>query len=279
VSIIRVFPRRTRATPDDDMAFVGDPPLFRPPADEVHVSCTFTWDRAEAERLVLAWGNYYPVAKLGGPAYGDPGGEFVPGRYLKPGYIITSRGCCHTCEKCLVPEREGRIRTLMIGQGWDVLDNNLLACPREHIEAVLHMLACQDRPIRFTGGLEAALVRPWFVERLYGLHSIDCAYLAYDRSESWDALVFAVSLFRDVFPWADGTARRKLACYILCGYDGDTVEAARERIAQVVGLHVAPFPMFYLPPTNTRREMPKAWHDLVGSTLANPQAAGKGFGA
>jgi len=52
--IIRVFPRRTSFTPVDELAFVGDPPLERPAADEVHVSCTFTWDRPRAEYLKLA---------------------------------------------------------------------------------------------------------------------------------------------------------------------------------------------------------------------------------
>ena len=33
--IARVFPRRTSATPDSRLAFVGDPPLFLPEADEV----------------------------------------------------------------------------------------------------------------------------------------------------------------------------------------------------------------------------------------------------
>lgn len=48
--IARVFPRRTNATPTDALAFVGDPPMLALPAvDEVHVSCTFTYDRAEAE--------------------------------------------------------------------------------------------------------------------------------------------------------------------------------------------------------------------------------------
>jgi len=48
MKIVRVFPRRTTATPTDEMAFVGDPPppAFRPEADEVHISCTFTWDRS-----------------------------------------------------------------------------------------------------------------------------------------------------------------------------------------------------------------------------------------
>ena len=56
--IARVFPRRTSATPDDELAFVGDPPLFLPAADEAHVSCTLTWDRPEAERLARAWATH-----------------------------------------------------------------------------------------------------------------------------------------------------------------------------------------------------------------------------
>lgn len=34
--IIRVFPRRTKATPDDSMAFIGEPGLFTPEVDEIH---------------------------------------------------------------------------------------------------------------------------------------------------------------------------------------------------------------------------------------------------
>ena len=39
--IIRVFPRRTAATPVDDLAYVGLP-FFWSEADEVHISVTFT---------------------------------------------------------------------------------------------------------------------------------------------------------------------------------------------------------------------------------------------
>ena len=66
--IARVFPRRTSATPDDETAFVGDPPLFLPAVKEVHVSCTFTWDRPEAQRLARAWASQGYDVRLGGPA-------------------------------------------------------------------------------------------------------------------------------------------------------------------------------------------------------------------
>jgi hypothetical protein len=89
--IARVFPRITKATPRDAMAFFGAPDLFAE-ADEVHVSVTFTADKSRAERLAEAWHHVAPV-KLGGIAYGDSGrGAFTPGLYIKRGYTFTSRG-------------------------------------------------------------------------------------------------------------------------------------------------------------------------------------------
>ena len=48
--LIRVFPRKTKATPDDALAYFG-PPDRHAEADEVHVSVTFTYDKAWAEHL------------------------------------------------------------------------------------------------------------------------------------------------------------------------------------------------------------------------------------
>jgi hypothetical protein len=68
--MIRVFPRRTKWTPNDELAFVGDPPLFRPSIQPVFISCCFTWDISEAQRLFKAWNQYYPDVMIGGPARG-----------------------------------------------------------------------------------------------------------------------------------------------------------------------------------------------------------------
>ena len=48
--LVRVFPRQTKATPVDDLAYAGPPDLFVQ-ADEVHVSVAFTYDIPLAERL------------------------------------------------------------------------------------------------------------------------------------------------------------------------------------------------------------------------------------
>ena len=61
--IIRVFPRKTKATPDDALAYFGPPDLFAE-ADEVHVSVTFTYDKAIAEKLAEDWRYVAPVLVL-----------------------------------------------------------------------------------------------------------------------------------------------------------------------------------------------------------------------
>ena len=277
--MIRVFPRRTKATPDDDMAFVGDPPLFRPAGDTVHVSCTFTWDRPEAERLQHAWAQHYPNVRLGGPAYGDPGDEFVPGRYLKPGYVITSRGCPGQCKQCLVPGREGPLRTLRIHDGWDVMDNNLLACPQAHVRGVFQMLGCQPRAARLTGGLEASRIDDEVVEMLAGIR-LDCLFLAYDRPRQAKPVADAVARIRSRKDWSDGTARHKLNCYVLVGGPGDTVRKARERLEWIRGMSVRPFPMLWQPATAMKRlKQTSEWREMLwfyirpAATFAGRKAA------
>ena len=54
--------------------------------DEVHVSVAFTWDIPRAEQLARAWEDVGVPVKIGGPAYGQPSGDFVPGLHLKHGY-------------------------------------------------------------------------------------------------------------------------------------------------------------------------------------------------
>jgi hypothetical protein len=258
MKIARVFPRRTTATPGDSLAFIGDPPLFRPNVDEIHISCVFSWDRPEARRLEAAWSQYYPHVRLGGPAFGDPGGEFVPRRYLADGYTITSRGCPNCCGRCMVPSREGGIRTLPIRPGYIVQDNNLLACPRDHIEAVFAMLGEQSRPASFAGGLEAARIAPWTAKALAGLR-VASIFTAFDRPAQRDAVERAVGLLRNATGWSDGKSLRTICCYVLVGYDGDTLHNAIGRLEWVSSLGATPFAMYWQPEDDRRRAEPPGW--------------------
>jgi hypothetical protein len=158
--LIRVFPRKTKATPDDALCYFG-PPDFFAEADEVHVSVTFTYDKPVAERLAEQWRHVAPV-KIGGVAYGDSSLEFIPGRYIKPGYTITTRGCPRKCWFCGVWKKWPTVNVLPIYDGWNVLDDNLLAAPVEHVYGVFEMLRRQRRRVEFTGGSEwRAFQRRW----------------------------------------------------------------------------------------------------------------------
>ena len=119
MKIARVFPRRTKATPDDPLAFTGPPPKEGlPDIEEVHVSVAFTYDMEKACQLAEQWMKLGVPVHMGGPAFNMPGGDFIPGMYLKKGYVITSRGCPNRCWFCSVPRREGdRLRELPITEG------------------------------------------------------------------------------------------------------------------------------------------------------------------
>lgn len=238
--IARVFPRRTKATPVDDYAFIGAPGLFVPEdIDEVHISVAFTWDLLEVERIASAWERVAPV-KIGGPAFNQPGGDFVPGRYLRDGYVITSRGCPNHCWFCAVWKRENGLRELPICDGWNILDDNLLACSESHIRAVFAMLKRQPQRAEFTGGLEAKILKPWHVELLADLNPAQM-FFAYDTPDDWDPLVHAAGLLEE----GGILNRHKCRCYTLIGWPGDTMEDAEKRLDQVMGLGIFPMAMLY----------------------------------
>lgn len=251
--IVRVFPRRTSMTPNDALAFIGDPPLFRPEADEVHVSVTFAWDIHEAQRLVSAWSQYYPGrVRLGGPALGHPGGEFTTGRYLRPGVTITSRGCPNRCGFCFVPRREGKLRLLPINPGNIIQDNNILACPRHHVEAVFEMLQGQ-RAVRFAGGLEAARLRPWHVKAFERL-SVAEFWFAADTDKALRSLERAAGLMGGHY------TRNKMRCYVLIGHGGEKIGQAEMRLMRIWELGFLPFAQLYRGPGE--QEYSENWKKL-----------------
>lgn len=224
--VARVFPRRTRATPTDPMAFTEPPGLFPPAATAVHVSVTFTYDIPRAEWLAKQWERVAPVT-IGGPAFDDFGGDFVAGRYLKPGYVFTSRGCPNHCWFCDVPKREGGIRELLIVDGWNILDSNLLACSEQHVRAVFVMLGRQPYKAEFTGGLEAARLLDWHVDLLTQLKPKPSVFFAYDTPDNYEPLVVAGRKMLDA---GFTQASHNLRCYVLIGYPKDTIQLAASRL-------------------------------------------------
>jgi len=240
MKVARVFPRRTKATPIDEDAYIDGPDMWirERGYEEIHISVTFTWDLPRAEWLAKQWEGIAPV-KMGGPALGTKGEDFTPGMYLKPGYVITSRGCPNRCWHCSVWRRDGATRELTITEGNKLQDDNILACSEGHIRAVVKMLRSQ-RHVEFTGGLEASRLSRWHIELIEDL-KIEQIFMAYDTPDDWEPLVEAKKLFSG----SRLDTKRYLRCYVLIGGPGDTLKNAEARLNQVLGLGIYPMAMLY----------------------------------
>jgi hypothetical protein len=259
--ILRVFPRRTNLTPRDDMVIIGDPPMDRPEADEVHISTTFTWDIEKAKRLQLAWAQYYPVVKIGGPAFDSPVNGFEPGRYVRQGVTFTSRGCNNRCPWCLVPPREGKLKQYSkIAPGNLINDNNFLQCETSHRAWVYEMLESQ-KEIEFIGGLEADLLTAWDVWHLKRL-KIHQLFFACDTPAHLNALRWAGSLFED-------QTHQKLRCYVLLAFNGQTIEQANTHLRNVWTAGFMPHAQLYQP-ADKLIQYPKDWTDLARNWTRPP---------
>lgn len=250
--MIRVFPTRTKWTPTDNLAFVGDPPLFRPKEQPVMVSVSFTWDIEEGKRLFRAWSEFFPDVQIGGPAFGDAGDDFVSGRYIKAGVTITSRGCPKRCEGCFVSSREGKTRELPIVDGNIVQDNNLLACSRKHIEAVCEMLKRQKKAAIFSGGLDVDFLCDWHINLFLSMR-IAALWFACDHYK-------AIKKVREIVPMLADFPKYKRRCYCMIGKD-ETYGQAKERLEAVYAMGFFPFAQLY------RGDSPisysQAWKDLA----------------
>lgn len=247
--LIRVFPRKTRATPDDELAFFGAPDIFAE-ADEVHVDVTFTADKLKAEALAEQWRRVASV-KIGGVAYGDRGDGFVPGRYIKQGYTFTSRGCPERCWYCSVWKRDPAIRLLPIQDGWNILDDNLLACPEDHFRAVIDMLSRQERRAEFTGGLQASRLMDWHVDGFTRLKPRPVFFFAYDdpdrckKSPPEAMRVAAKKMLAAGFT----VASHRLRTFVFIGFPQDTFDKAEARLREMINIGFTPYAMLWQPET------------------------------
>jgi hypothetical protein len=249
MKIIRVFPRKTKATPDDENVRINCPPGLFDEADEIHISVAFTWDLPRAEWLEKQWRHVAPT-KIGGPALNEQGGDFIPGKYLKEGYVITSRGCPNNCWFCSVPKREGRtIRELPIVEGCNILDDNILACSDNHIKSVFAMLSNQKN-VEFTGGLEAAKLKSWHVECLRKIRPKQI-FFAYDTPDDYEPLLDAGKLLSG-YGFKLYHQNHALRAYVLCGYPKDTFDLAEKRMFDTIKAGFMPMAMLWRNDTGER---------------------------
>lgn len=254
--IIRVFPRQTSHTPDDQAAFFGNPPYINRPAKEaeINISVTFTWDVEKAKKLKESWSRYYKKVKLGGPAIAGEGGEFTPGLYLKHGITITTRGCPNSCPWCTV---KAPFKEIAVRPGHIIQDNNILAASKGHFRKVMGMLHNQTKAVILRGGLEAQRLTDWHVQELGCLRRINELWFACDADSRTKILEKAQQKIKKL-----NLNRRQLRCYVMIGRQ-ETIEQAEARLETVWDLGFLPFSQLYQPIDNSPRiEYPREWRKL-----------------
>lgn len=253
--IIRVFPRRTSYTPDDDYVFIGLPPMEKmiPEHREVHVSCAFTWDKELCEELAFQWqARTSAPVKLGGPAYSSCTDDFIQGMYIKKNIIFTTRGCNNDCPWCMVPSVEGKLRKLPIIQGNIIQDNNFLQASKTHKDKVFDMLRTQ-RGIAFRGGLQADLIDEHFINSVTSLR-ISELWLACDTDGRIKDLQKACEKLHRA-----GFNRNKIYCYVLIGREMNMDrDEARCRVVYEAG--AMPRAQLFRDFTETKTEYPVIWN-------------------
>jgi len=255
MAMIRVFPNRNKWTPIDEFAFIGDPNLFIPKNRKipVYISITFLGDVSEGKRLLEAWKPFYDDVKLGGPAFDNPGGEFISGRFIKKGVTITSRGCPKYCPWCFVPKREGKIRELEIKPGYIIQDNNLLACSEGHIRSVFDMLKEVGKPAKFSGGLDTTLLQDWHRD-LFDSVKINELWFACDTRAALKPLERVARIL-------DGIPQRKRRCFVMIGFNRESLWDAEDRLERVFNMGFDPFCQLYQ--NERKHEYDKEWRSLA----------------
>ena len=250
--IIRVFPEKTSYTPIDDYVFIGMPPFIIPEHDEVHISCTFTWDREYAKELKFQWeGRTDKPVKIGGVAFNSPVDDFIQGLYVKSNVIFTTRGCNNNCPWCIVPKQEGKLRELPICQGNIIQDNNFLQASRQHKEKVFDMLRTQ-KGICFKGGLEPGLIDDHFINNITSL-KIKELWLACDTDSSIPIFKKACEKLSKA-----GFNRNKIYCYAL-SY-GKDMQADEARCREIWEAGAMPFMQLYRDFSDKKTQYSKEWN-------------------
>jgi hypothetical protein len=255
--IIRVFPRQTSYTPDDSSAIIGMPTLFHStflPSKNIHIhiSVTFTWDIPIARKLKKEYELFFRNVHIGGPAFNDPGDEFVIGLYVKKGIVFTSRGCNKKCTFCFVPKREGKLRELEIKDGWILNDNNILQCSNSHISRVFEMLKRQPYPIEFKGGIDKTILKESH-RQLFDSVKIKSIWLSCDTDSGLKPLYKASQIL-------EGISIEKKRCTVMIGFNNESILNAEKRLNKVYNLGFLPFAQLYR--STSEIHYTQTWKDL-----------------
>lgn len=152
-----------------------------------------------------------------------------------------TRGCIRSCPWCIVPKKEGELRShadiaeFARHKRVRLMDNNVLALP-EYAAKQFEKISALGLAVDINQGVDARLIDRPMARRLSKMRWWKPLRLACDHKSQMRSVAKAVRLLR-----AAGVTPRQYSCYVLV----KDVEDAYERVKFLLGLGVDPFAQAY----------------------------------
>lgn len=240
-----------------------DPDLFEPAYDIVYGSAIFQFSADKVTRFKRQW----PLAIVGGTGTDSKvtveeliGCEYE--FYDYSGYPeidysmgFTQRGCRLRCKFCVVPEKEGKPRSVnTIADIWrgspypkklHILDNDFFGNP-EWRERLTEIREGKFR-VCLSQGINVRLINEEAAEALATIQYRDTKFQERRLYTAWDNLGDEKIFFRGVdMLEAAGIPPKHLMAYMLVGYDkAETWDRIWVRFNKMVERGIMPYPMVY----------------------------------
>lgn len=236
--------------------------LFEPFYDRVYASSIFTFSAARIRRLQAE----YPGAIIGGTGTNTSVAvESIIGEWSALDYSpypsftasigFTQRGCRLKCKFCVVPTKEGKVRSvasiaeLWRGKPWPrhlhLLDNDFFGQDqwRERIAEIKG----GGFKVCFNQGINVRLVTDEVAEALAGLEYRDDQFRRRRLYTAWDNLKDEKVFSRGVDTLGrHGIPPKHLMAYMLIGFDpAETWARIFHRFERMVERGILPYPMVY----------------------------------
>jgi hypothetical protein len=235
----------------------GDDVGFNTPKpDKVYISCIYSKNKNLAHEVASGLLQKSAVVDMGGS--GVDLQKTLPGgvELLKPDYDLypstysqgyTSRGCIRKCGFCVVPQKEGTIKTVQ--QPWEfhddqfkscmLMDNNLFATPHEWQCKVFgwfyyHGIKMMDH------GFDIRLLNEERAGWLKDIKHQGPIHFAWDNMSDEPAVVSGIELLKDT----GFNLKHKITIYVLVGFN-TTFEEDVYRCTRLRALGVQTYVMRY----------------------------------
>lgn len=247
--------------------------LWESDYDTVYGSSIFAFSQKRLNEFIALW----PGAIVGGTGTGKPHTveELIGSEYEHYDYSIypeyewsigfTQRGCRLSCKFCVVPQKEGRPRSInTIADIWRpettknicLLDNDFFGQPKEQWLERIGEIKAGGFKVCFNQGINIRLITDEAAQYIAQIPYYDDQFKNRRLYTAWDNLKDERIFFEGVDRLeAAGVSPKHLMVYMLIGFDPlETQERIFHRFNRMIERGILPYPMVY---NNQDKELKK----------------------